>query len=108
MNNRLFTCALAETCVRHLPVTKATSILWNGKVVASAQNGKSVDICDSTRLRFDYSTESMAEGTEFDWVREYSMVWCRLSVSRKKCIATEVQQEQFTGYGIVVFQPTNE
>lgn len=94
--------------MRHLPVTKATSILWNGKVVASAQNGKSVDICDSTRLRFDYSTESMAEGTEFDWVREYSMVWCRLSVSRKKCIATEVQQEQFTGYGIVVFQPTNE
>lgn len=98
---------LEDGSVCTVPVTRATNILWSGKVVASTQNGKSVDICDSTRLRFDYSTESMAEGTEFDWVRERSMVWCSLSVSRKKSIATQVQQEQerFTGYGIVVFQP---
>lgn len=97
---------LEDGSVCTVPVTKATSILWNGKVVASAQTGKSVDLCDSTHLRFDYSTESMAEGTDFEWVRERSMVWCSLSVSRKKTIATEIQQEQerFTGYGIVVFQ----
>lgn len=97
---------LEDGSVCTVPVTKATSILWNGKVVASAQTGKSVDLCDSTHLHFDYSTESMAEGTDFEWVRERSMVWCSLSVSRKKTIATEIQQEQerFTGYGIVVFQ----
>lgn len=96
---------LKDGSVCTVPVTKATSILWNGKVVASAQTGKSVDLCDSTHLRFDYSTESMSEGTDFEWVRERSMVWCSLSVSCKKNIATEIQQEQerFTGYGIVVF-----
>lgn len=98
---------LEDGSVCTMPVTRTTTLLWSGKVVSDAQGNKSVDICGNNRMRFDYSTESMAEGTEFDWVREYSMVWCRLSVSRKKSIATEVQQEQerFTGYGIVVFQP---
>lgn len=92
------------------PLTKATSLLWKGKVVASAQNGKSVDLCESSRSRFDFSTESMSENTGYDYVREHSAVWCELSVSRRKAIAVKVHQEQeiFTGYGIIIIQPTGD
>ena len=89
-----------------VPLTKATELLWKGKVIASAQGGKSVVLPEFNTLRFDFSTESMAEDTEFDYVREHSSVWCKLSVSRRKQIAVEIQQEQeiFVGYGIIINQ----
>lgn len=89
-----------------VPLTKATELLWKGKVIASAQGGKSVVLPEFNTLRFDFSTESMAEDTEFDYVREHSSVWCKLSVSRRKQIAMEIQQEQeiFVGYGIIINQ----
>ena len=93
-----------------VPLTKATELLWKGKVIASAQGGKSVVLPEFNTLRFDFSTESMSENTGYDYVREHSAVWCELSVSRRKAIAVKVHQEQeiFTGYGIIIIQPTGD